>query len=637
MQKPQEPVQTGNLMRHPLDPLSATEILTITQLIKSSGRLDAKTWFETISLYEPLRQEVRQFNQNPSYKITRKAYVCCYQPKDNGTYQLIVNLETKKIESCNKVKHGQARIIADEFFYAGKVIKQHTDFIMACQKRGITDMHRVLVEPWAAGNFGLKSEQNKRIAYGHCWYSSDDGKNPYARPILGLHPVIDLQHMELLRVEDYGAAPLPPEPVALTPVPRRSDIKKYQITQPDGVSFELQGYQVKWQKWQFRIGYDVREGLILHDICYQDDQTKKLRPIIYRAAMAEMVVPYGHPGPGHFRRNAFDNGEYGVGQFFDSLKLGCDCLGEIRYLDAYFHDWQGGVKHIKNAICLHEEDYGLLWKFTNTYSDDLATYRARSRRMVVSTLSTIGNYVYGFFWYFYQDGTIGVEIKATGIPFPSGLTHDKKPSGYGVKVAPLTELHTHQHCFCYRFDMAVDGDENAVREVNFTNPAISKNNPHGNAIVMKETVLKTEKSAARSLDFAKQRYWRVVNPKQKNAMGQIVGYKLVTGTNAPAFLAKNSSVGKRAGFLFKHFWATQFQRDEKFPAGWFPNQHKGGDGLPRWIKKNRPLENKELVVWHTINFHHYPRIEDWPIQPVLYVNFHWMADGFFNQNPSMDI
>ncbi len=177
---------------------------------------------------------------------------------------------------------------------------------------------------------------------------------------------------------------------------------------------------------------------------------------MHRASMAEMVVPYGDPTGGNYRRNAFDTGEYGVGQFLDPLTLGCDCLGHIHYFDAWSHDWRGKPKLIRNAICMHEEDFGTLWKFTNGQTGQVTV--KRSRRLVVSSISTIGNYVYGFFWYFYQDGTIGVEVKATGIPFASALPVGQK-SAYGSLMAPGIEAHVHQHIFGYRFDMAVDGEK----------------------------------------------------------------------------------------------------------------------------------------------------------------------------------
>ncbi len=87
----------------------------------------------------------------------------------------------------------------------------------------------------------------------------------------------------------------------------------------------------------------------------------------------------------------------------------------------------------------------------------------------------------------------------------------------------------------------------------------------------------------------------------------------------------------------KHFWATQFAKDELYAAGHYPNQHEGGDGLPRWVQQNRSLDNENIVVWYTLNYHHLPRPEDWPVQPCVYASFHWMPSGFFDANPALDV
>ena len=133
------------------------------------------------------------------------------------------------------------------------------------------------------------------------------------------------------------------------------------------------------------------------------------------------------------------------------------------------------------------------------------------------------------------------------------------------------------------------------------------------------------------------RYWKVFNNTSHNAFGKAAAYRLAPGTNALPFLHPDSSVAKRAGFMFKHFWATPFAADEKYPAGWYPNQSAGGDGLPAWTEADRSLENTDVVVWYTLNFHHLPRPEDWPVQPVVYANFHWHPDGFFDENPALDV
>ena len=78
-----------------------------------------------------------------------------------------------------------------------------------------------------------------------------------------------------------------------------------------------------------------------------------------RASLAEIFIPYGEPQPPrHCRKNVFDMGEYGIGVLANSLELGCDCLGEIRYFDAWLNDNDGHAQVLVDAVCLHEEDHG---------------------------------------------------------------------------------------------------------------------------------------------------------------------------------------------------------------------------------------------------------------------------------------
>lgn len=616
---------------HPCDPLDGEEIAAAVAIVRRDGGLDPSAWFETVALAEPDKIEVRAFA--PGKAFARKAFVCCYEPASNRTFDGAVDLRAGTLETWRHVPGAQARIVGDEFLEAGLIARADPAFVAACARRGIADTSLVLVEPWAAGNFGIAGEEGERIAYGHCWLMNADGSNPYGRPIANLHPVIDLRRKKVLRIDDFGVVPIPPEePKIARTEGLRADVKPLTITQPEGPSFTVEGHLVRWQKWHIRVGFNVREGLVLYDIAYEDKG--RLRPIIYRASLAEMVVPYGDPTGGNFRRNAFDTGEYGVGQLYDSLSLGCDCLGAIRYFDAWRHDWHGKPVRIENAICMHEEDFGLLWKFTNFMNGQVS--RARSRRLVISGISTIGNYVYGFFWYFYQDGTIGVEVKATGIPFPTGIAAGS-PSTYGNIIAPGIDSHAHQHVFSFRFDMAVDGDQNAVRETNFAGKPMGPGNAYGNAIVPIETALARESEAQRNLDMGTQRYWKVINTGARNRLGQPTAYKLVPGVNALPYLDPEAPIARRAGFMYRHFWATRYHPDELYPCGWYPNQHEGGDGLPKWVKEDRPLENENVVVWYTLNYHHLPRPEDWPVQPVVYAGFHWMPYGFFDENPAMDV
>jgi len=346
------------------------------------------------------------------------------------------------------------------------------------------------------------------------------------------------------------------------------------------------------------------------------------------------VVPYGDPSPRNIRKNAFDVGEYGIGNLANSLTLGCDCLGQIYYFDAALNDSRGKAVQIQNAVCLHEEDFGILWKHVD-WRTGKAEVR-RSRRLVVSFISTVGNYEYGFFWYFYQDGHIEFQVKLTGIVNNAAVDSQEFPK-YGTLIAPQLAAHIHQHFFSIRLDMSVDGLNNSVYEVNTKADPKGPGNPQGNAFYAEQTLLATELEAQRTVDPLSGRYWLISNPSVQNQLGLPVSYKLVPGENILPFAHPESTVSKRAGFMRKHLWVTPFKPDEMGAAGPYPNQHPGGAGLPEWTKEDRAVDDTDIVVWYTLGHHHVPRPEDWPVMPVMYTGFNLLPVGFFDRNPALDV
>ena len=282
----------------------------------------------------------------------------------------------------------------------------------------MTDFEAVQVDAWPAGNFGAPEEQDRRLARCLAFIRPRPGDSEWAHPVDGLIVLVDLTTLEVLRIDDHGVVPIPEESgnfdvEAATADGRelRDDIRPLEITQPEGPSFELDGRVLRWQNWELHVGFTPREGLVLNQVAYHDQGRR--RPILFRASLSEMVVPYGDPSPTHFFKNAFDAGENGVGIAASPLTLGCDCLGEIRYLDAAVANGDGEPVEIPNAICIHEEDTGVLWRHIEWRSGEGEV--RRGRRLVVSSFSAIGNYDYGFFWYLQQDGSIVYEVKLTGV------------------------------------------------------------------------------------------------------------------------------------------------------------------------------------------------------------------------------
>lgn len=627
-----QPTAASNATRHPLDPLSPDEIRAAVATLRAERPLTDTTRFVTVTLDEPPKDAI--VHPRPNVHIPRQAFVILLDSATRRGTEAVVDLGARKVTRFDPLPEGvQPPVMMDEFAECEEAVKKSPEFREALRKRGISNVDLVMVDPWSAGHYGNEpaSEQGLRLSRSLCWLRSEPGDNGYARPIEGLVVIVDLNQKKVVRVEDYGVVPLPPRDgnwarnyVKQT----RPDLKPLEVSQPDGPSFTINGHEVKWQRWSFRIGFTPREGLVLHTVSYDG------RPVLYRGSIAEMLVPYADPAEAAYRKNAFDLGEYGVGMMANSLSVGCDCLGTIRYFDGHLADSKGQVVSIKNAICLHEEDAGILWKHTDWRTNQSEVRRAR--RLAVSMVATVGNYEYGFYWYLHLDGTIQVEVKLTGIMNTTGLKPGQAPR-YGTEVAPQLNAPYHQHFFNARLDMSVDGESNNIEEVNTESVAPGAENPYGNAFRANATPLRTESEAQRNTNLLSSRYWRIVNPSHKNGLGSAVAYRLCPAESTLPFAQPTAAFLRRAGFLTRNLWVTPYRSDERFPTGEYPNQNRNIDGLPKWTKANRSLSDTDLVVWYNFGQTHIPRIEDWPVMPVTSVGFTLRPDGFFDSNPALDL
>ena len=618
---------------HPLEPLSAEEIRHVVAALRTAGRIDDAARFSTITVDEPAKEEIAAFEATG--RAERRARVLIVPGPACSLVEAVVAVPDGRVVGWEERTGVRPALMFEEAFNAILALHENAEVQAALERRGVTDLSRVQIDPWPTGNFGLAIEEGRRIVRCLFYYREQPADNGYARPIEGLLATVDAARGEVLEVVDLGVVPFPPEPGSYYPEdngPVRTDLKPLEIVQPEGPSFVVDGHLVRWQNWSLRVSLDPLEGLVLHTVGYTDGG--RTRPILHRASICEMVVPYGHPGPMHGWKNAFDVGEWGLGRMANSLTLGCDCLGEIRYFDAVSAGENGEPATLANAICMHEEDYGILWKHQDLHSG--RTEVRRSRRLVISSIATVGNYEYGFYWYLYLDGSIQHEVKLTGIMSTEALAPGERPR-HAPQIAPGLAAPVHQHLFCARLDFDLDGPVNEVYEVDVVPDPAGPENPWANGFAPEPHRFEREQDAQRRVDPARGRHWKVVNPESRNGLGEPVAYKLVPGP-APTLLAgPGSSIARRAGFATQNLWVTPYRADERRAAGDYPNQHQGGDGLPRWTSANRSLVGTDVVVWHTFGVTHVPRPEDWPVMPVEYCGFLLTPCGFFDRNPALDV
>ncbi|KAK4133513.1 hypothetical protein BT67DRAFT_383051 [Trichocladium antarcticum] len=644
--------------RHPFDPLTPGEIQLAATILQHHVP-ESGIVFRVITLWEPPKAEMVPFLDlehggdkmaTPPARVARvQAYV------DKVLSEFKVHLDQQAVIAHESLHVRHSHIDADYMrraelaCLADPRVKEHVAALKLPE--GAT----VIAEPWTYGTDGI-SDMTGRVTM--CWFymrlSADPDANYYAYPLDLCVELSDaLEVVKILRLpsgeDDRAEAGKPNEfdrgkihgsseyyPTLSSPP--RTTVKPYHVSQPEGPSFSIRGNKIAWEKWTMRVGFNYREGMTLHDVRFQG------RSLFYRLSLAEMFVPYGDPRAPYPRKAAFDLGNDGAGLCANNLKLGCDCLGHIKYFDGWLASNAGMPLKMPNVICCHEIDDGILWKHTNTRTGNAAV--TRSRVLVLQTIITASNYEYIFLFYFGQDASIHYEVRATGIlstaPIAMGTTVP-----YGTVVAPGVLAPFHQHLFCLRIDPALDGRHNSlVVEESHPLPVsdAAVHNPFGVGYATRSTTVARETGL--DLDHAANRVFKMVNERRRNpTTGTPVGFRLVPCYSQPLLAHPTSFHAKRSEFGAHAVWVTRYDDDELFPAGKFTMQSAGGEGIASWIAARREgadgkggkVRDEDIVVWHTFGSTHNPRAEDWPVMPCEKMVVGLKPVNFFERNPALDV
>ncbi|WP_024355374.1 primary-amine oxidase [Leucobacter chironomi] len=631
-------VTTPETAEHPLDPLTGAEIAEARRILAEAGHFGEHTRVPRMLPVDPAKADLAAWR--PGDPLDRRIRVTLLERSTGVASEAIVAVTRGEIDSLRTLPnteepYGQPQYLFEEYEDAAAIVKASPEWQAAMRRRGLAEhMELAFCSPLAPGFFGREDEIGRRLVRSHTYLRFSVSDSPWAHPIEGLVVHVDLTERRVIRIDDEGDVPVPEAHGNYTldvQGPARTSLKPIEITQPEGPSFSVDGSLVQWENWKFRVGFTQQEGLVLNQITFRDGDED--RSVAHRASVPEMVVPYGDTSVSRYWISYFDAGEYLLGKNANSLALGCDCLGVIHYFDAFVPDDHGHPVNIPQAICMHEEDYGILWKHTDL--DGNAEVR-RSRRLVVSYFSTIGNYDYGFFWYFYLDGSIQVEAKATGIVF-AGAGTPGSDDPHRTEIAPGIFTPVHQHLFCARIDAAIDGEDNTLHEIEAVGIPIGPENPYGNAFTWSDTQLKSEQEAQRLANGLTSRVWEVRSAHRTNHVGKPTSYWLIPEGKMLLAAQPESTVHGRANFATKHLWGTQYDPEELYPAGFHPGAHAPGAGLPEWTQADRSLDGEDIVLWHVFGPTHIPRTEDWPIMPVDYSGFWFKPHGFLDQNPAMNL
>ncbi|KAM3555920.1 hypothetical protein ARSEF4850_005777 [Beauveria asiatica] len=669
---------------HPLAELSQLEFIKARDAIVKIQAADKPLFFRTIYLQEPAKAELLPFLEaehtgrltDATPRPIRTAFVEYDVLAANAQvfHRAVVDVVTGRVISNDEIprkNHGFPHYNVNEFALFEEYCIKSEMVKEALKEYTVPEGFEYCIDPWPYGGPD-EDDGVLKIMQGLVFVRDARKNNPdtnhYAYPI-PLIPVMDWSTKEIIRIDrlptggsEDGMGPsiaskeprdiftksVPAEYIPeLLDVPARSDLKPLDVVQPEGASFKMHSDKlIEWQKWRFRLSITPREGPVLHDICYDG------RSVLYRLSYSELTVPYGDPRAPFHRKHAFDFGDCGIGRAANSLKLGCDCLGAIHYVDAYFPAADGTPTKLDSVVCLHEQDSGILWKHTN-YRTDRGVV-ARMREFVVQFIGTLINYEYILAFKFDQAGGITVETRATGMVSVVGI-EDGKTSKYGNVVSPGILAQNHQHIFAVRIDPAIDifGSENSgqtqtqvVVEESHPHKMNPETNPYGNYYEVRRTPV--ERATWIDSEVRLNRTIKLENPTKKNPISsKNVGYRLISPATQMLLADTNSRVAQRARFAEHNLWVTGHRDGEFWAAGEFTNQSTYEEGgVSDMVKRGDMFavegaqtagETSDAVVWSVFGFTHNPRVEDWPVMPVEIHQLHLRPSDFFAANPALDV
>ncbi|GMN46671.1 hypothetical protein TIFTF001_015842 [Ficus carica] len=636
---------------HPLDPLTPSEITLVQTIVRKEYSSPSKynLTFQYVGLDDPEKSSVLKWQYSRSKTLVhpppRQALV--HARFDKQTIEIIVDLSTRSIVSKQVHRgHGFPMFTDEEQTMASELPFSFGPFKDSIIKKRGLNISEVVCSTLSTGWFG-EVKRSDRVIKVQCFYLNGT-TNLYLRPIEGITMVINLDDMKIADYQDRIRVPVPKAEgtdfqMSEQRPPFGPRLNSVGIVTPGGPGFKVDGHTISWLNWAFHLGFDARVGPIISLASIYDSEKHKYRRVLYRGYVSELFVPYMDPTDEVYFRTFFDCGEDGFGQTAVSLEPLADCPSNAVFMDAYYAGQDGSPVKVSNAFCVFEQHAGnIMWRHTESGLPDQEVREVRADvSLIVRMVATVGNYDYILDWEFKPSGSIKIGVGLTGVLATKGSAYTHvdqiKEDVYGAFLAENTVAIHHDHFLNYYLDLDVDGEANSFVKTNLVTKRVTDHSsPRKSYWTVERETARTELDARIQVAL-KPSELAVINPNKRTKVGNNIGYRLIPGSAASPLLVNDDYPQIRAAFTNYNVWVTPYNKSEKWAGGKYVSQSRGDDNLAVWTLRNRKIENKDIVLWYTIGFHHVPCQEEFPVMPTLSGGFELRPVNFFERNPVLKV
>lgn len=320
---------------------------------------------------------------------------------------------------------------------------------------------------------------------------------------------------------------------------------------------------------------------------------------------------------------------YGFGPYAFELVPGYDCPAHATYLNSSFYVSETCRTHV-NSICLFEYDADYaMQRHTNGQYVSIT----KNTYFTVRYVSTVGNYDYTFSYSFYLDGSIAVEVRASGY---IQSAYFAKNDDYGFQIHDSLSGSMHDHVLNFKADFDILGTANSVELIAMVPTTAAYSWSKGKT----RNTMKLERSFIESEDTSRFNWGPngntqviVVNENATNAYGEYRGYRVLPYAGTAHLTVKDSSNLARSAIWAETDLAITKQKDTEPRAAHPMNSQDVHDPPVDFAKffDGESLRDEDLVLWINLGMHHIPHTGDLPntVMTTAHTSVQFMPSNYF--------